>query len=89
MPLRLATPLVLVALLVVPAIVAATWRRARTDRHLRIATWLRAVGVAALVVALAGPTWDVAGRDLDLVVVVDASDSTAAARARATRRSMR
>jgi hypothetical protein len=84
MPLSFGAPLYLAAVLLAPLVVLATWRRARTDRHLRAATVLRAVGIGALALALAQPTWDVAGRDLDLVIVVDASDSTATAQAEVT-----
>jgi Mg-chelatase subunit ChlD len=84
MPFAFGSPLVLAALVLVPLVVLAARRRAATDRHLRAATVLRAAGVGALVLALAQPTWDVAGRDLDLVVLVDASDSAAASQAAAT-----
>jgi Mg-chelatase subunit ChlD/uncharacterized membrane protein len=82
MPLSLASPLWLLALAAVWLVV---WLGRRGpgvhDRHQRRATVVRAVAVGALVLALTGPRWEAAGRGLDVVVVVDASDSTAAARA--------
>ncbi|MTV24720.1 VWA domain-containing protein [Nitriliruptoraceae bacterium ZYF776] len=83
MPLSLAHPWWLLALLAVPVLVAVAAGRARTDRHLRRATAVRALGVAALVLALAAPRYEASGGDLDLVVLVDGSDSTAAFRAAA------
>jgi Mg-chelatase subunit ChlD/uncharacterized membrane protein len=84
MPLSFGILLALAALPLVVVIVLASRRRSRTDRHLRAATVLRAVGVGALVLALAQPSWDVAGDDLDLVILVDASDSTRASQAATT-----
>ncbi|MFA9432872.1 VWA domain-containing protein [Egicoccus sp. AB-alg2] len=83
-PLHLDTPAWLAALAVVPLVLWLGWRHAGDrDRALRRATALRALAVGLLVLALAGPRWDAAGRAVDLVVVVDASDSTLAARAEA------
>jgi Mg-chelatase subunit ChlD len=81
MPFSLETPLWLLALAAV-WLVVSTGRRTvpAGDRSQRRATVVRAVGVAALVLALAGPRWEAAGRGMDVVVVVDASDSTASAR---------
>jgi hypothetical protein len=80
MPLSFSDPLLLIA---VPAVVAlvllATRRAGRTDHHLRRSAVVRAIAVAALVVALAGPRWEASGGHLDVVAVVDASDSTAGA----------
>jgi Mg-chelatase subunit ChlD len=84
MPIALESPLWLLAFVAVWLIVWAGHRAApAADRSQRRATLVRAVGVGALVLALAGPRWDAAGRGLDVVVVVDASDSTAAARSEA------
>ncbi|WP_052664725.1 VWA domain-containing protein [Nitriliruptor alkaliphilus] len=84
MPLAFGAPLALLALPVAAIVVLLTRRRSRVDRHLRTATFLRAAGVTALVLALAQPTWNAAGGDLDLVVLVDASDSTSASQAAVT-----
>lgn len=84
MPLAFGAPIALLALPLAALVVVATRRRSRADRHLRAATILRAAGVAALVLALAQPTWNAAGGDLDLVVLVDASDSTGASQAAVT-----
>ncbi|MFA9444028.1 VWA domain-containing protein [Egicoccus sp. AB-alg6-2] len=80
-PLHLDAPAWLAALAVVPAVLWLGWRRAGTrDRALRRATALRGLAVGLLVLALTEPRWDAAGRGMDVVVVVDASDSTTAAR---------
>ncbi|MEX2503975.1 MAG: VWA domain-containing protein [Egicoccus sp.] len=84
-PLHLDAPAWLAVLAVVPAVLWLGWRRAGDrDRALRRATVLRAIAVGLLVLTLAGPRWDAAGRGVDVVVVVDASDSTLAARDAAT-----
>ncbi|MGH8910000.1 MAG: VWA domain-containing protein, partial [Egibacteraceae bacterium] len=51
-----------------------TRRRGRWDQRV-VATWARAGAVGLLVVALAGPRVGVAGRDVDVVFLLDASDS--------------
>jgi Mg-chelatase subunit ChlD len=82
MALRFTDPLVLLALpFAVALVLLLARRRGRSDPHVRRAGLVRTLAVAALVLALAGPRWDAAGRGLDLVVLVDASDSTGAARA--------
>ncbi|HSK22861.1 MAG TPA: VWA domain-containing protein [Egicoccus sp.] len=84
-PLHLDAPVWLAAFVAVPAVLWLGWRRAGDrDRALRRATALRALAVGLLVLAMAGPRWDAAGRGVDVVVVVDASDSTLAARDAAT-----
>lgn len=80
MPLHVAEPLWLVALLLLPLLAAPAATRLARDRHLRRAALVRAAGVAALVVALAGLRWDATGGHVDLVILVDTSDSTAAVR---------
>ncbi len=86
MPLSVDHPLWLLGLLLVPVVVLLGRRggaRVRA-RQLRAATALRAIGVAALVLALAGPRWAAAGDAVDVAFVVDGSDSVGAARSAAT-----
>jgi Mg-chelatase subunit ChlD len=84
-PLHFDAPVWLTALALVPAVLWLGWRRAgERDLALRRATLLRSLAVGLLVLAMAGPRWDAAGRGVDVVVVVDASDSTLAAREAAT-----
>jgi Mg-chelatase subunit ChlD len=75
-----ASPLVLLA---IPVLVAIVWLLARRTPggHDRRAAVVRAAAVALLVVVVADPRVATAGRELDLVVVVDRSDSTTAAAA--------
>ncbi len=80
-------PLWLVALALVPLV---AWVGLRTGavasvrpRQLRTAAWLRAAAVALLVLALGGPRWESAGREVDVAFLVDSSDSVGTARAAA------
>ena len=75
-------PLWLVALVLVPLVLVLGRRggaRVRA-RQLRWATWLRALAVASLVLALAGPRWAAAGDTVDVAFLVDGSDSVGPAR---------
>lgn len=73
----------LLGLVLVPLIVVVA-RRQATSRQRRIAVILRAVGVAALVLALAGPRIDSGGNSVDVAFLVDRSDSVGGAEAAAT-----
>jgi Mg-chelatase subunit ChlD len=73
-----AHPWILLLLPVAAAIVVLTARASGGGRPVRRAAAVRAVTVALLVLALADPRLALPGRALDLVVVVDASDSAAA-----------
>lgn len=68
----------LLALALVPLIVVVAWRQA-ASRQRRVAVILRAVGVAALVLALAGPRVDSGGNTVDVAFLVDRSDSVGTA----------
>lgn len=79
-------PLWLLALPLAAGVVWVTRRRAGTpawdpSRQHRIATWVRAASVALLVLALAGPRWDAGGRQVDVVFLLDVSDSVSPAAA--------
>jgi uncharacterized membrane protein len=52
-------------------------RRGRPDQR-QVATWVRAIAVGLLALALAGPRWTVGGRHVDVAFLVDASDSVGA-----------
>ncbi|HVM00742.1 MAG TPA: VWA domain-containing protein [Egibacteraceae bacterium] len=55
------------------------------SRQHRVATGVRALAVALLVLALAGPRWEAGGRRVDVVFVIDASDSVGPAAAAGAR----
>ena len=84
-PISFDDPRWLLALAAVPVVVLAG--RAATAvtraRQQRIATGLRAVAVAALVLALAGPRWQGTGDGVDVAFLVDSSDSVARSQAEA------
>jgi Mg-chelatase subunit ChlD len=86
MPLGLDDPRWLLGLLLVPLVVLLGTRGAGVvrARQRRAATALRALGIAALVLALAGPRWSSAGDTVDVAFLVDASDSVGAARGAAS-----
>ncbi|MBW3621324.1 MAG: VWA domain-containing protein, partial [Actinobacteria bacterium] len=82
MPFSVDDPRWLLALLLVPLVLVLGRRGTGVvrARQLRAATWLRAIGVAALVLALAGPRWSSAGDTVDVAFLVDGSDSVGSAR---------
>ncbi len=79
MPLAFDDPMWLVALLLVPLVVW-TGRRVFRDRQRRGAVWVRSAAVVLLVLAVAGPRWHAAGSQVDVVFLVDASDSVGGTR---------
>ncbi len=75
------SPLWLLALALVPLVVVTARRglaAVRIRQH-RIATWMRAAAIALLVIAVAGPRWEAAGRTVDVAFLIDASDSVGTA----------
>lgn len=75
MSLLFAEPLALLGLLLVPLVVALGLRSLPPTRRSRLIVALRALAVAALVLALAGTALGLPQRDLSVVFLVDASDS--------------
>ena len=77
-PLTFDSPPWLLGLLAVPLVllVARTGTRLVRGRQHRRATWVRAVAVALLSLALAAPRWESAGRNVDVAFLLDVSDST-------------
>lgn len=58
-----------------PLVVAVVWLGRRFGAARRLATWVRAVAVVLVVLALAGPRVAVPGGGVDVAFLVDASDS--------------